>query len=70
MITTHYPELKVYGYDRTKTINASMEFDQSDPAADLPVAVGDSRTVKRFEIAKRLGIGPGNHQRKGPIAGQ
>ena len=25
--TTHYPELKVYGYNRVGTINASMEFD-------------------------------------------
>ena len=25
--STHYPELKAYGYDRPKTINASMEFD-------------------------------------------
>ena len=27
MATTHYPELKVYGYNRANTINASMEFD-------------------------------------------
>lgn len=27
MATTHYPELKVYGYNRAGTINASMEFD-------------------------------------------
>ncbi|GAF39878.1 recombination inhibitory protein MutS2 [Agrilactobacillus composti DSM 18527 = JCM 14202] len=25
--STHYPELKVYGYERPQTINASMEFD-------------------------------------------
>src|SRR5699024_9643494 len=27
MATTHYPELKIYGYNRPNTINASMEFD-------------------------------------------
>lgn len=27
MITTHYPELKLYGYNRLRTSNASMEFD-------------------------------------------
>lgn len=27
MATTHYPELKIYGYNRSNTINASMEFD-------------------------------------------
>lgn len=25
--STHYPELKIYGYNRPQTINASMEFD-------------------------------------------
>lgn len=26
MVTTHYPELKLYGYNRPRTTNASMEF--------------------------------------------
>lgn len=28
VVTTHYPELKAFAYDRPETINASMEFDQ------------------------------------------
>ncbi|EPB98417.1 mutS domain V family protein [Lactobacillus delbrueckii subsp. lactis CRL581] len=27
IVTTHYPELKLYGYNRERTTNASMEFD-------------------------------------------
>ena len=27
MITSHYPELKLYGYNRPETVNASLEFD-------------------------------------------
>ena len=28
IVTTHYPELKLYGYNRERTTNASMEFDK------------------------------------------
>ena len=58
MITTHYPELKVYGYDRAKTINASMEFDQATLQPTYRLLLGIPGRSNGLEIAKRLGIGP------------
>ena len=57
MITTHYPELKVYGYDRAKTINASMEFDQATLQPTYRLLLGIPGRSNGLEIAKRLGIG-------------
>lgn len=56
VITTHYPELKVYGYDRAKTINASMEFDQETLQPTYRLLLGIPGRSNGLEIAKRLGI--------------
>lgn len=56
VITTHYPELKVYGYDRTKTINASMEFDQETLEPTYRLLLGIPGRSNGLEIAQRLGI--------------
>ena len=58
VITTHYPELKVYGYDRAKTINASMEFDQETLQPTYRLLLGIPGRSNGLEIAKRLGIQP------------
>ena len=56
VITTHYPELKVYGYDRAKTINASMEFDQETLQPTYRLLLGITGRSNGIEIAQRLGI--------------
>lgn len=58
VITTHYPELKVYGYDRAKTINASMEFDQETLQPTYRLLLGIPGRSNGIEIAQRLGIDP------------
>ena len=56
VITTHYPELKVYGYDRPETINASMEFDNQTLQPTYRLLLGIPGQSNGIEIAKRLGI--------------
>jgi len=56
LVTTHYPELKAYGFDREKTINASMEFDQETFKPTYKLLLGIPGQSNALEIAKRLGI--------------
>lgn len=59
MITSHYPELKLYGYNRPETMNASMEFDIDTLSPTYKFKMGVPGRSNAFEIARRLGLDNG-----------
>lgn len=56
MVTSHYPELKLYGYNRPETMNASMEFDIETLKPTYKFKMGVPGRSNAFEIANRLGM--------------
>lgn len=56
VITTHYPELKVYGFERPQTINASMEFDVDTFQPTYRLMLGVPGQSNGISIAQRLGL--------------
>jgi DNA mismatch repair protein MutS2 len=56
VITTHYPELKVYGFNRSQTINASMEFNNETLKPTYKLLLGIPGQSNGIQIAQRLGI--------------
>lgn len=56
VITSHYPELKLYGYNRPLTMNASMEFNIDSLEPTYKFNMGIPGRSNAFEISKRLGM--------------
>ena len=56
LVTTHYPEVKVYADGATGILNARMDFDKENLKPLYRMVVGEAGESCAFYIAKRLGM--------------
>lgn len=54
--TTHYSDLKAFGFEHNDIINASMEFDQNTLSPTFVLKLGVSGSSNALNIASKLGL--------------
>lgn len=59
LVTTHYPEVKVYAEQTEGIVNARMTFDKENLKPTYQMVIGEAGESCAFHIAKRLGMPSG-----------
>lgn len=67
LVTTHYPEVKIYGEHTKGVINARMAFDKETLQPLYHLEIGESGESCAFYIAEKLGM-PGSMLRRASVA--
>lgn len=68
LVTTHYPEIKVYAEKAEGVINARMTFDKESLQPLYQMVIGEAGESCAFHIAKRLGMPEGMLRRAAEAA--
>jgi dsDNA-specific endonuclease/ATPase MutS2 len=59
LVTTHYPEVKVYAEQTEGIVNARMTFDKENLKPTYQMVIGEAGESCAFHIARRLGMPSG-----------
>ncbi|MBQ8799031.1 MAG: DNA mismatch repair protein MutS [Lachnospiraceae bacterium] len=68
LVTTHYPEVKVYAEQTEGIVNARMTFDKENLKPTYQMVIGEAGESCAFHIARRLGMPSGMLKRAAEAA--